>query len=133
MGKSRFIFRNLNPHKRECEDDVVRSLALALDEDWQTVYGDLCSLGATLSCMPTDKFCYKVYLQNRGFKRIGISNRKGSKRPTVQRFAETHREGIFVLQTARRLVTVIDGHYYDTEDCGSKCLYAYWYRSSVKL
>lgn len=44
MGKSRFIFRNLNPHKWECEDDVVRALALALDEDWQTVYGDLCSL-----------------------------------------------------------------------------------------
>lgn len=129
MEKSRFIFRNLNPSKRECEDDVVRALALALHKDWQAVYADLCSVGTNLSCMPGEKACYKTYLEHHGFARVGISNRKGSKRPTVRMFAKTHTEGIYVLQAARRLVTVIDGHYYDIQDCGDKCLYAYWYES----
>lgn len=133
MGKSRFVFRNLNPSKRECDDDVVRSLALALQKDWPEVYADICALGAQMACMPTEKVCYRAYLANLGFKRIGVSNRKGSRRPTVQRFAETHRDGVYLLQAARRLVPVIDGHYYDIIDCGSKCLYAYWHIPAAKL
>ena len=127
MGKSRFVFRNLNPSRRECDDDVVRALALALQKDWTAVYADLCALGAKMSCMPTDKVCYRAYLFGLGFMRIGVSNRKGSRRPTVQHFAEAHREGVYLLQAARRLVPVIDGHYYDITDCGTKCLYAYWH------
>ena len=126
MKKNRYIYRNLNPAKQECDDDVVRALALALEEDWTTIYSDLCSLGAQLSCMPSDKRCYNVYLTNRGFHRTGISNRKGSRRPTVQQFAVSHRQGTYILQAARRVVTVKDGYFYDTIDCGDKCLYGYW-------
>ena len=128
MAKTRFVYQNPNPAKHECEDDVVRAIALALSKDWDLVYSDLCVLGASLHRMPNDKACYKEYLLRHGFHRTGISHGKGSRRPTVRSFAETHPRGIYILQAARHLVTIMDGCIFDISDCGAKYLYGYWCR-----
>ena len=130
--KSRMIYRNPNPSKQICGDCVVRALSIALEEEWTLIYDDLCELGRHIYRMPNDKDCFKTYLTRRGFKRIGVSNKKGTKRPTVQSFAEAHKEGTYVLEVARHVVTVKDGHYYDIWDCGSKSLYGYWAKPDLQ-
>lgn len=127
MKKSRHIFRNPNPTKSvNCGDCVVRAISIALDLSWDVVYNDLCQLGSQLKRMPNDRQNYRTYLTNCGMVRTGISNKKGSKRPTVDSFAASHKKGIYILEVAHHIVTVRDGHYYDTWDCGDKCLYGYW-------
>lgn len=76
--------------------------------------------------MPNGKPCYKTYLKENGFVYHGISNKKGSKRPTVKQFANEHKEDTYFLHVAKHCVSVVDGIYYDTWDSGECCLYGYW-------
>lgn len=130
MGDNRYIFSNPNPsNTRQSCDCVVRAISHALNLSWDTTYRDLCDLGFALKRMPNDRDTYRTYLSNAGMKRTGISNKKGSTRPTVASFASSHSSGVYILEIAHHLVTVRDGHYYDTWDCGRKCLYGYWSRA----
>ena len=61
-----------------------------------------------------------------GFRYVGISNKKGSKRPTVEGFTKSNKLGKFVLVVAHHLVASVDGTYYDTWDSGDKSMYGYW-------
>ena len=89
---------------------------------------EITQISRELQCPFNSKFCYELYLSRKGFEYIGISNKKGSKRPTVKEFALKNRKGVFYLNIANHCVAVVDGIYYDTWDCGHKSLYGYWVR-----
>ena len=61
-----------------------------------------------------------------GFEYVGISNKKGTTRPTVESFTKEHKEGTYILRVANHIVASVDGMYYDTWDSGHKSLYGYW-------
>lgn len=126
MGKTRNRYYNPNPDKKSAGDCVVRAMCRAMGKDWDTIYLELCDAGFDLKAMPNDKETWKHYLDLNGFIHHSISNKKGSRRPTVQSFAESHPKGTFVLSVANHLVTCEDGFFYDTWDCGEKSLYGYW-------
>ena len=75
---------------------------------------------------PNSKPCYKRYLEKHGFEYVGISNKKGSKRPTVESFTKEHKEGTYFLNVANHAVASVDGNFYDKWDSGDCCLYGYW-------
>lgn len=131
MKQSRYVYYNPNPFNNICSDCVVRALSIAFQSEWDDIYKHLCELGFSLKLMPNDKDCYKTFLANTGFQRTGISNKKGSKRPTVDSFAAEHPSGVYVLEVAHHIVTVKDGKYYDVWNSGSKSLYGYWSKKSL--
>ena len=81
-----------------------------------------------MQCMPSERRCYEEYLFDNGFAYQGISNRKGSKRPTVESFAKDHKQGNYLVNVANHVVAISDGNYYDTWDSGDCCLYGYYYK-----
>lgn len=131
--KSLNIYYNPNPspdHKKKkahpVGDCVIRSMCKATEQDWDTVYKEMCELGFELKAMPNDDLTWREYLTRKGFIKHSIKVPKGSKRPTVQGYTKEHKKGTFVLQVANHLVTASDGHYYDVWDCGTCCLYQVW-------
>ena len=66
-----------------------------------------------------------------GFEYSGISNTKGTKRPTIKSFAASHKKGMYILNVAHHQVAVVDGYYYDTWDCGEKSLYGYFEKKDI--
>ncbi len=118
------------PNKKDIKDEhgdcVIRALTKALNKDWITVFDELVPYAREIQAVPNNKAIYEKYLLDNGFKYFGISNRKGSKRPNVLEFAESHKDGTYVLNIANHMVTVNEGKYYDTWNCGWKCLYGYW-------
>lgn len=130
--KSRNIYYNPNPKKLEVGDCVVRAICKATDKDWDTVYMELCKLGLELKMMPNDTDNWKEYLRRNGFIEHKISNKKGSKRPTVDSFARSHKKGIYILRVANHIVTCVAGYYYDLWDCGNKSLYGFWEKPIVE-
>jgi hypothetical protein len=125
--KSKNKYFNPNPLKKENGDCVVRAICAISGESWDNVYKDLCSIGFELKAMPNDKETWKSYLIQNGYVRYSISNKKGSKRPTVNEMAvKSKKEGAFLCETAHHLVTVKDGAILDIWDCGEKSLYGYW-------
>lgn len=123
-------YKYYQPNKKDLKDDygdcVVRSLTKATGKEWLTVFDELAVIARGFQCMPNSKPAYEEYLKRNGFEYFGISNKKGSKRPTVQGFSKDNNSGTYVLVVANHLVCSADGVYYDTWDCGEKSLYGYW-------
>lgn len=115
--------KDLKDRQRDC---VVRALTKVMNKTWLEVFNELIPYAIEIQCMPNSKTCYESYLKDNGFEYHGISNRKGSKRPTVESFTKEHKTGIFFLNVANHVVSVVDGIYYDTWDSGQCCLYGYY-------
>ena len=120
-----YKFFNANPTGNKTSDCVVRALCVATGKNWDDVYVKLCEIGMNLKEMPNSDEVWKTYLS-------GISTYKsckavkGKKRTTPESFAEANKEGVFVLRLAGHIVAVKDGQYWDTWNCGNKCVYGYY-------
>lgn len=123
-------YKYYQPNKKDIKDRqgdcVVRALTKVMNKTWLEVFNELIPYAIEIQCMPNSKTCYESYLKDNGFEYHGISNRKGSKRPTVESFTKEHKTGIFFLNVAKHVVSVVDGIYYDTWDSGQCCLYGYY-------
>lgn len=120
-GKGRPRFNTKTGHAITPKDTVIYENLVRmeyLNQCGETKFPD--------DAMPNGKQCYESYLKENDFTYHGISNKKGSKRPTVDRFAKDHKSGIFFLNVANHCIAVVDGYYYDTWESGSCCLYGYW-------
>ena len=125
MAKTRNVYFNPNPLKHEVGDCTVRACCVVTGKSWDEVYCALCDIGFRLKRMPSDRECVRAYLSTFGFTRTGISNKKGSKRPTVASFAASHKTGSYVLEIAHHLVGLKNGKYYDLWDAADSSLYGY--------
>ena len=130
------MYKYFQPNKLDLKDEygdcTIRALSKALNLSWIETF-DMCrpyerKYQCPISCMPLK--IYKEVFISLGFKYQGISNKRGSQRPTVKSFAETHKVGTYILSVANHFVTVVDGIYYDTWDSGNKSLYGYYEKES---
>lgn len=123
-------YKYYQPNKCDLKDQygdcVIRALTKVVEKEWKTVFDELVPIARELQCMPNGKPCYEEYLKTNGFTYTGVSNRKGTKRPTVDSFAKTHPIGTYFLRVAHHVVACIDGIYYDTWESGDCCLYGFW-------
>ena len=127
------MYKYYQPNKQDLKDQqpdcVIRALTKVLDVTWLEAFESLIPYARKLQTTLTCRQCYEKYLFDEGFKYVGISNRKGSKRPTVKSFSASHKTGTYFLNLANHTVAVVEGIYYDTWDCGNCCLYSYYERS----
>lgn len=123
-------YKYYQPNDKDLKDKygdcVMRALTKVLNKSWLEVFDAINPISREIQCPFNTKECYEEFLKRNGFVYHGISNKKGSKRPTVDRFAKDHTYGIYYLNVANHCVAVVDGIYYDTWDSGYKSLYGYW-------
>ena len=123
-------YQYYQPNKKDLKDEygdcVIRSLTKVTDRSWESVFDELYPIARFHQCMPNSKVCYEEFLKSNGFEYVGVSNKKGSKRPTVEGFTKDHKVGKFVLVVAHHLVASVNGVYYDTWDSGEKSMYGFW-------
>lgn len=123
-------YKYYQPNKLDLKDQygdcVIRALSKVLDKDWLATFDDIIPYARELQGMPNSKHVYTAYLQANGFEYHGISNKKGTKRPTVDSFAKDHKTGTYFVRVANHVVAVVDGVYYDTWDSGDCSMYGYW-------
>lgn len=126
------MYKYWQPNKLDLKDEygdcAIRALSKVLDMSWIDTYKLIIPYELKYQC-PFPCMTLKLYKEvfnDLGFKYQGISNKKGSKRPTVEEFAKSHKKGTYVLSVASHMVAVIDGVYYDSWNSGDKCLYGYY-------
>lgn len=123
-------FKYYQPNKMDfkdtCGDCAVRAYSKTENIDWLTAYDILYKYSREVWDVVNSKKGFEYTLENTGYTYNKISNKKGSKRPTVESFTKEHKEGIYICVVANHYVSVIDGIYYDTWDSGSKALYGFW-------
>lgn len=123
-------FEYYQPNQKDIKDKygdcVIRALTKVLDKSWVEVFDELVPIAREIQTMPNCKPAYEEYLKSKGFTYQGISNKKGSKRPTVESFTKEHPTGTYYLNVANHCIAVVDGKFYDTWNSGYKSLYGYW-------
>lgn len=131
MNYGRFVY--FQPNKKDVKDKVgdcqIRALANALGKTWVEVFDlitPICREQQVMDIFSCDLNKTKDALASLGFQYTGVSNKKGTKRPTVDSFAKDHKTGTYIASVAHHVVAVVDGKYYDTWDSGRCCLYGYY-------
>lgn len=123
-------YKYYQPNKKDIKDEygdcVIRALTKALEMEWKAVFNELIPYAIEMQAMPNNKVCYEKYITDKGLVWYGCKAKKGCKRQTVSTFTKSHKSGVYILRVAHHLVTVVDGNYYDTWDCGDKTVYGYW-------
>ena len=121
------------PNKKDLKDKVgdcqIRAFSKVLDMTWLEAFDltiPICRELQTYTIFDCDLVKTKEAMNRLGFEYTGISNKKGSKRPTVESFAKDHPKGKYIVTVAHHVVAVVDGKYYDTWDSGYKSLYGYY-------
>lgn len=126
-------FQYYQPNDKDLKDKVgdcqVRALAKVLGLSWLEAFDltiPICRELQTYTIFDSELNKTKEAMARLGFEYTGISNKKGSKRPTVKSFALSHPKGKYIVSVAHHVVAVVDGIYYDTWDSGNKSLYGYY-------
>ena len=132
MAKTRnFVY--YQPNDKDIKDDyddcVIRALCKAMNKTWLEVFDILMAKARKLQAPAESKPTYTEVLSEHGFKYYGVSNAKGTKRPTVKQHAAKSKEPC-VMVVANHLVACQDGKFYDTWDSGEKSLYGYWVKEA---
>lgn len=115
--------------KNKYGDCTIRALSKALNVSWIEAFEITIPYCKEYQCtnifdMPPN--LEAQVMRRLGFEYHGISNKRGTKRPTVESFARTHKRGVYIVNVANHEVAIVDGVYYDTWDCGFKSLYGYY-------
>jgi len=132
MTKSRnFVY--YQPNEKDLKDKVgdcqIRALCKALGLSWVQAFDltiPICRELQTYTIFDCDPEKTRSAMEKLGFIYTGISNAKGTKRPTIQQFAASHPTGTYIVKVSRHVVAVVDGKFYDTWDSGSKSMYGYY-------
>lgn len=126
-------FKYFQPNEMDLKDKVgdcqIRALAKALGKTWHETFDiitPICRENMTMDIFCCDLDKTKKAMETLGFIYHGVSNKKGSKRPTIDSFAKAHPKGTFVVTVSHHVVAVVDGIYYDTWDSGWKSMYGYY-------
>lgn len=131
MSRKRFCYYqpNDNDLKDNYGDCQIRALSKALDVSWVEAFDrtiPICREAQVYTIFGAPAAVRNKLLEKLGFKYTGISNKKGSKRPTVDSFAKDHSSGRYIINVANHEVACVDGKYYDTWDCGESSIYGYY-------
>lgn len=127
-GKYCYYQPNDKDLKDEFADCTVRALCKVLNSSWIDVFRKLVPIMEEEQCLLSGFTLaqYKRVYELFGMKYNGISNKKGTIRPTVESFVKDHPTGKYILSVAHHHVAVVDGKYYDTWNSGYKSLYGYF-------
>ena len=128
-GRFRYYQPNEKDTKDKYGDCTIRALSKALNLSWLDAFDKTIPICreyqvSNVFDVPSDK--RKTLLKHLGFSYTGVSNKKGTKRPTVDSFSREHPKGTYILMVAGHTLAVVDGYYYDTHDCGWCSLYGYY-------
>lgn len=119
---TRYRSYNANPTNNRVGDCAIRAISVALDQDWEKTYVDLCMQGFIMSDLPNADHVWGEYLKAKGFKR----HFEDDIHMTVDDFCEAHQSGVFILCPKQHVIAMINGEFFDTWDSGNEVIIYYW-------
>lgn len=130
---NRYVY--YQPNEKDAKDEygdcTIRALSKVLDISWIEAFDltiPICREEQVPNIFFAPARIRNKMVESLGFKYYPISNKKGTKRPTIEEFAQDHPHGRYICNVANHEVAVVDGRYYDTWDSGCKSLYGYFER-----
>ena len=116
-----------NPDPAKAKGDcVIRALCAATESEWIDVFDQLTYIARNTYDIPNGKDCFTTFLANHQFTQYKVTNKKGTKRPTMKSLIKQYPDKIIVGHCSHHLTCARDGKVRDTWDTTEKPLYSYW-------
>lgn len=122
-----YVYFNDNPVGSRVGDCAVRAISKALGISWEEAYAKLIVNGFRMGDMPSSNNVIASVLRMNGFKRKNLPE-ECPECFTVADFARKYPKGTYILGTGNRVVTVINGNWYDSWDSADENPQYFWYR-----
>jgi len=119
-------FEYFQPNIHRCGDCHIRCICAATGLSWLEVFDKLVESARKNQWNVGEVDNITECLSDLGFTWVPIKPKRGEIRPTVARFARTHKDASYVMRVSNHVVGGHDGKYMDIWDCGYKSLYGYW-------
>ena len=124
---STWVNYNAHPKGLKVSDCVKRAICTAEERDYREVSIELNRFKKISGASQfNDDKNWKKYLETKGYIKLSFQPVKGEPRVTLNDFCLTHTKGNYIISVAKHLTSVKDGKFYDTWDCGQKCVYNAW-------
>lgn len=130
---SNVYYEYYQPNKMDKKDEygdcTIRALSKVWNRSWLETFDrtiSYCRKYQVSNIFNTPSDVRTKIMNELRFEYTGISNRKGTKRPTVEQFTASHSEGKYLLIVANHVVACVNGKYYDTWNSGYKSMYGYY-------
>lgn len=120
-----FVYYNPNPANHRVGDCAVRALSKALGKEWEDIYIGLCAEGLFYHDMPSADYVWGMYLRKYGFEQKIISSICPAC-TTVEKFAQDHPSGRYVVKTQNHVVAIAGGDFFDSWDSGNEIVLYFW-------
>ena len=122
-----FTYTNPNPKNlKSAGDCVIRAVSLALNQDWQTTFSDLCTIAAKMCRIPNDDPVYRKYLETKGWIKNKQPRKDDNTWYTVREFLRMHPRGTYVISVSGHLLCAVDGKVLDTWDSSQHRMGVYY-------
>lgn len=140
QNNSTFELTNPNPHWKDKKgfvwdrsDCVIRALAISIDCTWLEAYDFLSAKAREDFNVPNDSCGFRKWVTGNGAVWHYCKAEKGKSRMTAKEFAETHKEGRYVLSLAGHEAACVNGKILDAWNCGEKCVVGYYEMENFRL
>lgn len=129
-----YQYENVNPKNKFGGDCVVRAVARALGQSWETTVREMTELGIKMGFVLNDKHVYDKYLVSKGFVKCkeprDVCNRKLDVKDWI--IMEQIARGKIVANVGSHHVTcIIDGVVHDIWNCSKDTMHVYWFKKQV--
>ncbi len=111
---------NAHPDNEDMNDCVIRAISKFYDVSWEEAYLMVVLQGYKMHVFPTNRNdVWGTMLHERGCE-FGYVQNVYPNCITVEKFANDHPKGNYILGTTTHAIAVVDGVYYDTWDSGQE-------------
>lgn len=114
-GREKYV--RVDRRKDYASDCVIRSISIAMGQDWKDTYKGLVEVGLELCRLPNEKEVFELYLERNGWKKKPPY--RNAKRETVElRDFPAAKGETYIISVRQHVVCVMDRVVRDTWWCG---------------
>lgn len=132
-----FHYYNANPKNRITTDCVIRSIATALEQDYNKTVMELAAMQCETGYDDGDKKLYDMYLKNKGWIKCKQPKKSNNTKYTgvewcikIQSSTDSNLDRMIAHIGGHHIVAIIDGKVNDIWDCTDRCVGNYWIRNN---
>lgn len=127
-----FEFFTTSSKNQRSSDCVVRSISIAENDTWETVYNKLCDLGRSMYRMPNEKQVIEKYLTENGWIKQKMPKHSNGKRFTGKQFCDEFGSEYTtaIISMRGHLAVMKDSKFWDIWDCTDCCVGNFWIKNN---
>ena len=112
-----FTYVNTNSHNRKSQDCVIRAIAYALSQSWETTVREMTEMGIKKGYVANDDWTVDHYLESKGWIKHKQPRKFDNTKLTMKEFVSFYPNGLYIVRMAGHLTVVDYGKNVDIWDC----------------